>query len=268
MGTRVARRRGNLPFTLFPITLHPVPYTLYPSMLRAIIFDFDGILVDSEPLIMRITQQMAAQEGWRVSEEEYYRDFLGLDDRGIIEHVYASRGLAIDAARRDELVAWKVRVYWDAIREGLPAQPGAVEFVRQVSGRYLLAIASGSLRPEIEHLLERLGLRQEFPVLISAEDTEQGKPDPEIYLKALAALRGLRPTGGEGTRFLDRLDDLEASQCLVVEDAPAGIEAAHAAGMKCLALAHTRPAEMLGKADWVCRGFAEVDLATVEVAFR
>jgi beta-phosphoglucomutase len=246
-------------------------------MLRAIIFDFDGVLVDSEPVIMRITQQMAAREGWQVSAEEYYRDYLAFDDRGIVEHLYASHGRPINAARRDELVAWKAHTYWEAIREGLPPEPGAMEFVRTVSARYPLAIASGSLRPEIEHLLQKLGLREEFPVLISAEDTEHGKPDPEIYLKALEALRHLLPKPDTGpdpdpgeVPGQDRggLEDLAARECLVIEDAPAGIQAAHAAGIKCLALAHTRPVEALGAADWVCRSFAEVLLPDIQSGFQ
>jgi len=261
--------------------LSPVPYTLLPIMLRAIIFDFDGILVDSEPLIMRITQQMAAREGWQVGAEEYYRDYLAFDDRGIVEHLYASHGRPVDTARRDELVAWKARTYWDAIREGLPPEPGAVDFVRTVSARYPLAIASGSLRPEIEYLLGKLGLRDKFPVLISAEDTERGKPDPEIYLKALAALRRLAPKPGpvpgpvpgpdigpDPDQNRGGVADLQAGECLVIEDAPAGIQAAHAAGMKCLALANTRPLEALGAAEWACRGFAEVRLSDIEGGFQ
>ena len=238
-------------------------------MLRAIIFDFDGILVDSEPLIMRITQQMAAREGWQVSAEEYYRDYLAFDDRGIVEHLYRSHGRPIDTAGRDKLVAWKARTYWEAIREGLPPEPGAVDFVRTVSARYPLAIASGSLRPEIEHLLRKLGLRDRFPVLISAEDTEHGKPDPEIYLRALEALRQLPPDPCPDLgQERGGLGNLEACECLVIEDAPAGIQAAHAAGMKCLSLAHTRPVEGLGAADWVCRGFDEVSLPDIEAGFQ
>ena len=71
-------------------------------MLRAVIFDFDGIIVDSEPLILKLTQEMAALEGWAVSEDEYYHDYLALDDRGIVEHLYASHGRPLDARRRDE----------------------------------------------------------------------------------------------------------------------------------------------------------------------
>src|SRR5512143_1951813 len=100
-------------------------------MLRAIIFDFDGVLVDSEPLIFELTRQMALKEGWTLSREEYFRDYLALDDRGIIEHLYESHGRALNLVRRDELIAWKFRTYAEAIRDGLPTMPGAVDFVRK-----------------------------------------------------------------------------------------------------------------------------------------
>jgi beta-phosphoglucomutase len=98
-------------------------------LLRALIFDFDGIIVNSEPLILKLTQEMASREGWTVMEEEYYRDYLALDDRGIIEHLYRSHGRPVDLARREELVAWKAREYEKIIRDGLPPMPGAVGFV-------------------------------------------------------------------------------------------------------------------------------------------
>ena len=101
-------------------------------MLRAIIFDFDGIIVNSEPLIVKLTQQMAGLEGWTITEEEYYRDYLALDDRGIVEHLFRSQGRSVDRARRDELIEWKTRAYWEAIRDGLPSFPDAIEFVRNL----------------------------------------------------------------------------------------------------------------------------------------
>ncbi len=128
-------------------------------MLRAIIFDFDGVLVNSEPLILKLTQQMAGQEGWAITGEEYYRDYLALDDRGIVEHLYRSHGRILDQARQDQLVLWKARAYAEIIREGLPPFPGAVGFVQKMAGKFPLAIASGSLRAEIEHLLDKMGLR-------------------------------------------------------------------------------------------------------------
>jgi beta-phosphoglucomutase len=255
-------------------------------MLRAIIFDFDGIIVDSEPLIMRLTQRMAAREGWNVSEEDYYRNYLALDDRGIIEHLYGSHGRPIDHARRDELVEWKVHLYSEAIREGLPPISGASEFVNKVAAQFPLAIASGSLRSEVEHLLQKLGLREKFAVIITADDCDQCKPDPEIFLKALTRLKQL-PTfnsGANGEKAkrekLPHLNErtnrekeervsapLQAGECLAIEDAPAGVRAAQAAGMKCLALAHSRPVEALQHADWVFREFAELDFQKIQAAF-
>lgn len=228
------------------------------DLLRALIFDFDGILVDSEPLIFKLTQEMAAQAGWTITEEEYYRHYLALDDRGIVERLYRSHGRTVDRAKREELAAWKARAYAKAIRRGLPALPGAVEFVRSVAGRFPLAIASGSLRSEVEHLLSKLGLREAFRLLVTADDTERCKPEPEIFLKALEGLNRLR---------LFRRQPLRASQCLAIEDAPAGVRAAQAAGMKCLAIAHSRPAAELAHADWLAQGFAEVELEKIRKAF-
>ncbi len=220
-------------------------------MLRAIIFDFDGVIVDSENLIFQLTRQMASQEGWTVTEDEYFRDYLALDDRGIIEHLFQSHDRAVDAKRRDELVKWKFDAYQRIIRDGLPAMPGAVDFVKTVAAQFPLAIASGSLRVEIEHLLTKLGLRECFSVLATADDCERSKPDPEVYLKALARLRELPVFKGRA---------LEAAECLAIEDAPLGVVAAQRAGIKCLALAHSRPAEDLRHANWVFREFAEIDL--------
>lgn len=227
-------------------------------MLRALIFDFDGVLVDSEPLIFRLTQQMAAMEGWQITSEEYYRDYLALDDRGIVEHLYTSHGRTVNRARRDELVAWKARTYAEAIQQGLPPMPGAVEFVRGDAARFPLAIASGSLRSEIEHLLTCLRLREAFKLIVSAEDTERSKPAPEIYLKALAGLNRQKSLSQR---------PLDAAECLAIEDAPAGVEAAQAAGMKCLAISHTRPSPELSHAEWVVRGFAEVSLEQIQAVF-
>lgn len=228
-------------------------------MLRAVIFDFDGIIVNSEPLIFKLTQEMAAFEGWTVTEEEYYRDYLALDDRGIIEHLYASHGQPINEARRDELVRGKAQRYQEVIREGLPPMPGVVEFVTEIARYYPLAIASGSMRGEIEHLLAKVGLQEKFSVLATADDCRQSKPDPEVYLTALFRLRAL-PV------FRDQ--PLQSEDCLAIEDAPLGVVAAQAAGFKCLALTHSRPAAELRHADMIASEFADVTLSNLRALFR
>jgi len=227
-------------------------------LLRAVIFDFDGIIVDSEPIILKLTQEMAALEGWTVSEEEYYRDYLALDDRGIVEHLYASHGRTVDLARRDELVAWKGERYQAIIREGLPPMPGVVGYVNQLASEFPLAIASGSLRVEIEHLLTKMGLREKFSILATADDCQRSKPNPEVYLLALLRLRAL-------PKFRDR--SLQSEECLAIEDAPLGVVAAQAAGFKCLALTQSRPAAELQHADLIASDFTDVDMRDVRALF-
>ena len=226
-------------------------------MLRAVIFDFDGIIVDSEPLIFRLTQDMAALEGWTVSEEEYYRDYLALDDRGIVQHLYASHGRPMDTIRRDELLTWKCQRYEEIIREGLPPMPGVVAFVTEMASYYPLAIASGSLRAEIHHLLTKMGLREKFSVLATADDCQHSKPDPEVYLHAVSQLRAL-----------PALQSLQVDECLAIEDAPLGVVAAQAAGIKCLALTLSRPAAELQHADFIATDFANVVMRDVQALFR
>lgn len=198
-------------------------------------------------------------EGWTVGEEEYYHDYLALDDRGIVEHLYASHGRPVDTARRNELVAWKGQRYQEIIRDGLPPISGAAEFITEMADRYPLAIATGSLREEIDHLLSKMGLRDKFAVLATSDDCQRSKPDPEVYLLALFRLRAL-PV------FRDQ--PLQSEDCLAIEDAPLGVVAAQAAGFKCLAIAHSRPASELQHADVVVPDFAHVDMREVRALFR
>ena len=228
-------------------------------LLRAIIFDFDGILVDSEPLIMKLIQEIAAREGWLLSEDQYFRDYLALDDRGVIDHLWRTHGRPLSVDRRNELLEWKARAYEKIIHNGLPPIPGAKEFVLSAARHFSLAIASGSLRAEIEHLLRKLGWREKFSVLATADDCERSKPDPEVYLKALSRLRELPQL---------REPALQAGECLAIEDAPLGVVAAQAAGMRCLALAHSRHLADLQHADWVAPGFPDVDLEAIRAAFK
>lgn len=227
-------------------------------MLRAIIFDFDGVLIDSEPIHLKLSQQIAAQEGWTLSETEYYRELLPLDDRAMVARLGQLHGRTLAPARLDELVTWKARAFAEIIKDGLPPLPGAVKFVQQAAARFPLAIASGSQRAEIEHLLRKAKLREKFAVLVTTSEAGRSKPHPDVYLQALQDL-------GRLPQFAGR--PLSATECLAIEDAPGGVEAARAANLRCLALTHSRPAEEFAHAYWVCHEFAEVDLAQIEAAY-
>lgn len=220
-------------------------------MLRAIIFDFDGIVADNEPIHCAMFQRVLGDLGLFMSKEEYYTDYLGYDDKGCFAAFLAAHGQPAPQATIEELVARKARAYLDHIKQHLVIFPGVRELVREAAGRYRLAIASGALRHEIEFILEQAGIRKEFEHITSSEDVARGKPDPEGFLHALAALNRHR-SAGQPT--------LTADDCLVIEDSIPGIRAAHAAGMKVLAVANTHQPQDLHEADAVTPSLADVNL--------
>lgn len=220
-------------------------------MLRALIFDFDGVVADNEPVHFATFQKVLQEIGLPLTETEYYGRYLGYDDKGCFAAVLAAHGRPAPRPVVEDLVARKARVYLDHIKQHLVIFPGVRELVRQAATRYRLAIASGALRHEIEFILEEAGIRKEFEHITSAELVTRGKPDPEGYLHALASLNRSTPPGQPR---------LTAADCLVIEDSIPGIRAARAAGMKVLAVANTHTIQDLREADAVTRSLAGVDL--------
>lgn len=206
-------------------------------MLKAIIFDFDGVLADTEPLHFRMFQQVLQEEGLPLSEHDYYQKYVGFDDRGCFHAILAEHGRLAPPETIQQLVERKAALMLGQITTTKVVYPGVVEFVKNVAGRYRLAIVSGALRHEIELILKTAGMRDDFEHITAAEDVQDGKPAPEGYLHALQSLNRHAP--------------LLASECLVIEDTLFGIQAAHAAGMRCLALSTTYPPDRLGIADAV-----------------
>ncbi len=197
-------------------------------MIRAVIFDFNGVLVDDEMVHFSLFRDVLGEEGVVIDERRYHDDYLGYDDRGCFEHALADAGRAAGPARLDELVARKAARYFGAAEVGLTYFPGAAEVIRALADRWPLAIYSGALRPEIDWALRRLGVLDRFAAIISAEQTTRCKPDPQGYVMAREALRS-RP----------RLADLAAGECLVIEDSLAGTAAAKGAGMVAVGVAQT-----------------------------
>ncbi|MBI4362918.1 MAG: HAD family phosphatase [Euryarchaeota archaeon] len=208
---------------------------------RAVLFDLNGVLVDDEPLHCEMYQRALREMGITMTRREYYEKYLGFDDRGAFRAVLRDRGRRVSPARVEGLVARKAVLYAGAIRGRLRLFPGARGLVERCARRYRVAVVTGALRAEAEMLLRRGGMRPHAQVLVAAEDVRRGKPDPAGYRKAL---RLLNRRGGS----------IRAGECLVVEDSPAGIEAAHGAGMRVLGVAHTYPARELEGADWIAAG--------------
>lgn len=222
-------------------------------MIRAIIFDLDGTLADTEPLHLAAFSEVLEAEGIEVSRDDYFKRLIGYSDRDCFELLMKENRRALDSSKIDALIARKTGLYQRLIAERDLLYPGAAEFARSCAQRFPLMVATGTLRHEAELILVRTGLRELFVDIIAAEDVERGKPAPDVFLAALGRLGFL----------LRQRPPITNEECLVVEDTTAGIEAALAAGMRVLAIAHSGLAADLVRADVVRASLAETDLDDV-----
>jgi len=203
-------------------------------MTRAILFDFNGVIINDEPQHCEALTTTLAEYGIPLPRETYYREYLGFDDRECFRFTFELHGRAANPSALNAAIERKALHYAAAIRRSMTLVPGAVDFVRAAAREGLgLAVVSGALRREIELVLDHAGLRRYFGVVIAAEDVSLCKPDPQGYIRAREAL-GLAP-----------------DRCVVVEDSLPGLAAARAAGLRCAVLTTSHPADALGAADAV-----------------
>lgn len=223
-------------------------------MLRAVIFDFNGIIVDDEPIHFQLFRRVFREEGITLTEEDYYSGYLGFDDRGAFLAGFQDSKRTLDSDKLAELIERKAAYYQEAIRDHVAIFPGVKSLVVKLAPKLPLAVASGALRHEIETILTTAGLIQHFNAIVSSEDVTQGKPEPEIFLKALADLNN---RCGDG-------DLIGAADCLVIEDSKEGVRGARRAGMKCLAVTNSHPAELLNEADAIVKSLEDVELGFLQ----
>lgn len=229
-------------------------------VLRAVLFDFNGVLVDDEPIHLETFQKVLAEERISLSDEEYYTRYLGLDDRACFAAVLAAAGSPATVPRLMRLIARKSSYYQERIRRGgYPFFPGAVDLIQALAARRtMLGVVSGALRDEVEGALRQAGILDDFKVLVTAEDVTESKPDPQGYQRALEALNSVPP-------LPERL--LHPHEVLAVEDSPAGLAAAAEVGLATLGIAHSRPADRLERADAVAATLKEVTPESLERLF-
>ena len=213
-----------------------------PTWPRAVLFDFDGVLVNSEPLHFFAFQEVLAAEHIQLTEDEYYRELIGFDDRGAFRAVFQKHARELDPRTMLRVMTRKNEVMMDLIgRRRYQPLPGVEEFVRGLWRHCPLAICSGALREEIEAMLEGISLRDCFPIIVAAEDVAVGKPDPSGYLLTLKLL-------SEKIK-----KPLAPADCLVVEDAPTVIRSVKAVGFPTLGVATSYPLMKLADADWAVK---------------
>jgi len=222
-------------------------------MLQAIIFDFDGVIADSEPLHLRAYQQVLEREGIELTREDYYARYLGFDDSGLFRALAKDRGITITDDKVDAWIDVKSQIVEELLNNDSVLFPGAVACIQTLARRFPLAIASGALEPEIELVLDHTGLTDSFKAISSASDGVRGKPAPDLYLLALAKLRDII--------------QVDASGCVAIEDSHWGLEAAKLAGLRTVAVTHTYPAADLKGADLIVDRLCDITLRKLEALF-
>ncbi len=208
---------------------------------EAVLFDFDGILVDSEPMHYRAFTEVLDPLGMGFPWKEYVETYMGFDDRDAFREAFRAKGIDLDEANLAKLVAAKSEAFLRGLRDGVTACPGAVSMIESLhaAGRPL-ALCSGALRSDIDPILAQLGVARCFDVLVSADDVRRSKPDPESYALAFAKL---------SERYVPLLT--APGKSIAVEDTPAGIRSAKGAGLRVLAVTNSYGAGELAEADWI-----------------
>ena len=212
------------------------------SALQAIVFDFDGVIADSEPLHLTAFQRTLAEEGLTLSVADYYARYLGYDDVGMFEAMARDRGIAMTDRHVTALVARKGAILQDLVAHGAILFPGAVEFIRAAADEVPIAIASGAMRHEILEVIEAAGVSKLFAAIVASGDTPESKPSAAPYLLAFERLR--RKTGR----------DLDSKRCVAIEDSKWGLESAHGAGLRCVAVTNSYAADELVPAELIVSG--------------
>jgi HAD superfamily hydrolase (TIGR01509 family) len=210
-------------------------------MVRAVVFDFDGVIANSEPLHFRAFRDVLAAEGITLTEADYYERYLGYNDERAFLEIGVERGRAWNERSIANLIARKAIVTEELEAHGSILFPGARETIARIASMCPLAIASGALRSEIERTLARERLTPHFAIIVSAEDGGASKPAPDPYLRAVERLSSARPASAA----------LLPSDCVAIEDSPWGLESARAAGLSTVGVAHTYRRDALIGADVV-----------------
>lgn len=207
----------------------------------AIIFDFDGVLVNSEPLHEWAIRTSISHLGWTFTREDFYRHIVGRGDHNAYRRIAEWNRSQIS----DEQIHLLLKAKWELMAQGIAErrfeeQPDAADVVRKAHGLGPIAVCSGSVRATVDPLLRTLNLRQYLSTLVCGDDVPNMKPAPDGYLLAARQLA------------------VDPTQCLAIEDTPTGIKSAKAAGMFVIGVAHTVPRDMLHEADAVLESIAEL----------
>lgn len=222
-------------------------------MLKAVIFDFDGVIADSEPCHFAAFNHILAEFGIEITTEQYYASYLGFTDYELLEDVGRHYKTDYNGRSIESLVEQKAEVFQKVIKQADHLIDGVKEFIGRLKKNGIrLAINSGAIRADIEIMLQGSGLENSFEVIVSADDVAKGKPDPGGYLLALKLLNE------------KSAETITAGQCVAIEDSRWGITSAKKAGMQVLAVTNSYTAGELTGADLVVDSLMQLDIGDLQ----
>lgn len=220
-------------------------------MLKAVIFDFDGVITDSEILHLRAFNQVLAEHNIEITTKDYYKDYLGLSDLDLLK-LLVDKGLLKLTDRLEDIASKKKKAFEQLAKTEGRIIEGVRDFLQMLKQHNIpMAICSGALLAEIELILEQAKLRSFFDVIVSAEDVKKGKPNPAGFVLTLQRLNKKHPP-------------ISAGQCIVIEDSHWGLEAAKAAGMHTIAITNSYDAKQLSMAEKVVNKLSELSISDLQ----
>lgn len=224
--------------------------------LLGVVFDFDGVIADTERLHLQAYQDVLRERGMALSRDDYETRYLGFDDVGVFTTIAADRGRPLAGGDLDRLIEAKGRRFTELVAAGDVVFPDAPACIERLAAELVLGIASGALHQEIEDILNGAGLRDRFSAIVAADDVERAKPAPDGYKRAVGLLSAElgRPPSPAGF--------------VAIEDSRWGIEAAVAAGLPCIGVTTTYAASELPGAVAVVSRLADVDRGSLAAAHR
>ena len=228
-------------------------------MVKAILMDFNGVVIDDEPIQMRAYAEVLKAEDVELTEEMYY-DCLGMNDSSFVRAIAAKVGKEFDDDKVREITNGKTEAWRKIVDDGVPLFEGIEDFIVRMGRSFELGLVSMARREEISHVLGKTGLGDHLSVVLSSEDVSTIKPDPECYRKGFSLIDAVHSS--------KRGYPLTRRQCVVIEDAPQGIQAAKGARLKALGITNTVGEERLRAAgadavtsslrDWNAESFNRV----------
>ena len=223
---------------------------IFPGGLQAeaVIFDFDGVIVDTEPLHYKAFQQILNPQGLGFSWEQYIDTYMGFDDRDAFVEAFKTKGKLLSHEELTGLISDKAEIFQKVIQGGVTPYPGVINLIRNLfSAKIPLSICSGALQSDIQPILEMLNISDCFSFVISADEVAKSKPDPECYCLAFEKMKDQWPQS-----------ILLPAQAIAIEDTPAGISAASNAGLQVIAVTNSYQRNLLSEATFIVESLEQL----------